>query len=110
MKGIYNLESLKELILEKRGLLLYFSNDMCSVCRVLKPKVEELLSAAFPEMEARYIDIDKSPLLSGQFRVFTIPTILIYFESKEQARLSRNISIHQLTEVIQRPYTLLFGE
>jgi thioredoxin-like negative regulator of GroEL len=110
MKGIFNLESLRELILEKRGLVLYFSNDMCSVCRVLKPKVEELLSTTFPEMEARYIEIDKSPLLSGQYRVFTIPTILIYFDGREQARLSRNISIHQLTEIIQRPYTLLFGE
>ncbi len=96
--------------MKSADLLLYFSNDMCSVCRVLKPKVEELLFAAFPEMEARYIDIDKSPLLSGQYRVFTIPTILIYFDGREQARLSRNISIHQLTEIIERPYTLLFGE
>ncbi len=110
MDGIYNLKALQELLNEKQGVLLYFSNDMCSVCRVLKPKVEELLSNQFPEMETRYIDIDKSPLLSGQYRVFTIPTILIYFDSKEQARLSRNISLHQLTEIIERPYSIIFGE
>ena len=110
MKGIYTLESLEELMNDKHGVLLYFSNDMCSVCRVLKPKVAELLSDQFPEIEARYIDIDKSPLLSGQHRVFTIPTILIFFEGKEQARFSRNISLHQLSEAIERPYSMIFGE
>ena len=110
MEGIYSLEALQQLITEKPGVLLYFSNDMCSVCRVLKPKVEDLLAEDFPGMEARYIDIDKSPLLSGQYRVFTIPTILIYFDGNEQARLSRNISLHQLTEIIQRPYSMIFGE
>lgn len=110
MIGIYNLEVLEELMSEKRGLVLYFSNDLCSVCRVLKPKVEDLLASQFPEMELRYIDTDKSPLLSGQYRVFTIPTILIFFDGKEQARLSRNISLHQLTETIERPYSLIFGE
>jgi len=110
MNGIYTLESLEELLTDMRGVLLYFSNDMCSVCRVLKPKVAELLSELFPEIEARYIDIDKSPLLSGQHRVFTIPTILIFFEGKEQTRFSRNISLHQLSEAIERPYSMIFGE
>ena len=110
MIGIYNLEALQELMREKRALVLYFSNDMCSVCRVLKPKVEDILADQFPKMELRYIDTDKSPLLSGQYSVFTIPTILIFFDGKEQARLSRNISLHQLTETIARPYSLIFGE
>jgi len=110
MNGIYTLESMEELLTAKRGVLLYFSKETCSVCRVLKPKVAELLSELFPEIEARYIDIDKSPLLSGQHRVFTIPTILIFFEGKEQARFSRNISLRQLSESIERPYSMIFGE
>lgn len=109
MEGIYNLGELQNLIDEKQGVLLYFSNDACSVCRVLKPKVEDLLRENFPEMELRYIDTDKSSLISGQYRVFTIPTILIFFDGKEQTRLSRNISLHQLTETIERPYSLIFG-
>ena len=109
MIGIYSLESLNELLETRQGVLLYFSNDMCSVCRVLKPKVREMLQDEFPEMEARYIDIDKSPLLSGQHRVFTIPTILIFFQGKEQARFSRNISLHQLAEAIEKPYSIIFG-
>jgi len=102
MTGVYTLESLNKLIAEEHGLLLYFSSDICSVCRVLKPKVSEMLAEQFPQMESRYVDIDKSPLLSGQHMVFTIPTILIFFQGREQARFSRNISLHQLEEAIEK--------
>ena len=110
MEGIYSLEKLEEKTAGERGLLLYFSNDMCSVCKVLKPKVRELLANRFPGMSSGFIDTDKSPLLSGQHRVFTIPTILIYFEGKEHARFSRNIGIHQLEEAISKPYSIIFGD
>jgi len=59
-------------------------------------------------MQSLYVDTEKSPVISGQFRVFTIPTILIYFEGKEQVRYSRNISKHQLEASIERPYQLIF--
>lgn len=101
---------LDRLIRDEAALLCYYSTDSCSVCKVLKPKVQELLEDRFPQMRSCYVDIDKSPLLSGQFRVFTIPTILVFFDGKEHARLSRNIGIGQLEENIARPYGLLFGE
>ena len=108
MEGIYHMEALQEAINSEKGLLLYFSSESCSVCKVLKPKVAELLQEKFPGMGSRYVDTEKSPVLAGQYRVFTIPTILIFFEGKEQLRYSRNISMHQLEEFIERPYQLLF--
>jgi len=108
MEGIYNLEALQARIDSDKGLLLYFSSESCSVCKVLKPKVAELLREKYPLMQSLYVDTEKSPVISGQFRVFTIPTILIYFEGKEQVRYSRNISMHQLEASIERPYQLIF--
>jgi hypothetical protein len=49
-------------------------------------------------------------MIAGQYRVFTIPTLLIYFEGKEQLRYSRNISIHQLEESLSRPYLMVFED
>ena len=108
MNGIYNIQEIQELITREKGLLLYFSSDSCSVCKVLKPKVEELLQEQFPKILSRYVDIEKSPVISGQFRIFTIPTLLIFIEGKEQLRYSRNISMHQLEESISRPYGMIF--
>ena len=108
MEGIYSMEALQAVIENEKGVLLYFSSESCSVCKVLKPKVAELLSDKFPLMRSYYVDTEKSPVIAGQFRVFTIPTILIYFEEKEKTRYSRNISMNQLEASIQRPYELVF--
>jgi thioredoxin-like negative regulator of GroEL len=102
------MKALQARIESEKGLLLYFSSDSCSVCKVLKPKVAELLSEKFPRMQSLYVDTEKSPVIAGQFRVFTIPTILVFFEGKEQQRYSRNIAMHQLEEAIDRPYGLIF--
>lgn len=110
MEPVYNLDRLQEKIADEKGVLLYFSNDSCSVCKVLRPKVAELLQDQFPLMTSHYVDTEKSPVISGQFRVFTIPTILIFFEGKEQVRYSRNISMHQLEDTLSRPYSLLFED
>jgi thioredoxin-like negative regulator of GroEL len=110
MEGIYNLQELEELMDREKALLVYFSSDACSVCKVLKPKVSDLLQDRFPRMKVRYVNTELSPVISGQFRVFTIPTILICFEGKEQFRFSRNIHLQQLEESISRPYSLVFEE
>ena len=110
MQGIYNIQELQNNIDSEKGVLLYFSSDSCSVCKVLKPKVAELLLEKFPLMLSLYVDIEKSPVISGQLRVFTIPTILIFFEGKEQVRYSRNISMHQLETSLERPYELVFED
>jgi len=110
MQGIYNIQELQNKIDSKKGVLLYFSSDSCSVCKVLKPKLAELLQEKFPLMLSLYVDIEKSPVISGQFRVFTIPTILIFFEGKEQVRYSRNISMQQLETSLERPYELVFED
>lgn len=110
MEGIYNLKDLQALLEDEKGVLLYFSSESCSVCKVLKPKVAALMQSRFPQMRSYYVDIEKSPVISGQFRIFTIPSILLYFEGKELARYSRNISMHQLEAAIERPYELIFEE
>ena len=110
MEPAYNLDNLQEKIAVEKGVLLYFSNDACSVCKVLRPRVAELIRDQFPLMDSYYVDTEKSPVISGQFRVFTIPTILIFFEGREQVRFSRNFSIQQLEDTLSRPYSLLFED
>ena len=108
MDGIYSMEALEAALEHEKGVLLYFSSESCSVCKVLKPKVADLLHAKFPLMRSYYVDTEKSPVIAGQFRIFTIPSILLFFEGKEQVRYSRNISMHQLEASISRPYGFIF--
>jgi len=108
VKTVYNLNDYKELVEQSRAVLSYFSTEQCSVCKIIKPKVLTLISESFPEMETVWIDIEKSPLIAGQNRIFTAPTLLVYFDGKEYLRKSRNFSIGELENEISRIYELMF--
>jgi len=92
------------------ALLAYFSTEECNVCKVLKPKVTQLLEENFPEIKMAYIRSDVLPDVAGQNRIFAAPTILVFFDGREYLRKSRNIGIGELQEAIARPYEMMFGE
>ncbi len=90
------------------ALLVYFSSKTCSVCHVLKPKVEEMARTEFPKMKVAYVKSDELPEVAAQNRVFTAPTILMFFEGREYIRKSRTIGIAELQQEIQRIYLMVF--
>jgi thioredoxin 1 len=98
------------LIEEEPALLAYFSTEVCKVCKVLKPKVEDLIQSEFPKIKLAYIKSDKLPEVAAQNRVFAAPTILIFFDGREYIRKSRNIGIGELQQEIARPYSMMFPE
>lgn len=107
-KDLTLMSEIDEAIEKNDALLIYFSAPHCNVCKVLKPKIAELTRNEFPELKLFYVDIDKAPAVSGQFSIFSIPTIMIYFGGKEFLRKSRNIGIAELSMEIERPYSILF--
>jgi len=106
--SLNTLDEYRVLVESTPAILCYFSTSTCRVCKVLKPKVLDLISEHFPEMKAAWIDIERAPLVAGQQSIFTAPTILVYFKGKETLRKSRNISIAELEREIGRIYGLLF--
>ncbi len=107
-KDLYSLADLELEIDSHPAAAVYFSAPHCNVCKVLKPKLLAMLEEEYPEFKVFYVDIEKSPLIAGQMRIFSIPTLLIFFGGKEFYRMSRNISLEELNNTIERPYGLLF--
>jgi len=95
-------------IKEEQAVLAYFSTESCNVCKVLKPKIAELIQNDFSEIKIYYINSDKLPEVAAQNQIFAAPTILVFFGGREYIRKSRNIGIDQLRHEISRPYSLLF--
>jgi len=108
IQSLNSMEEFDHLISNSSGILIYFSHEKCNVCKVLKPKVFEMLKENFPKMQMYYSNTVLSPEVAGQNSIFTVPTILIYFDGKEFLRKSRNISVEGLQKEIERPYQLLF--
>ncbi len=95
-------------IKETQGLLVYFKNDFCGPCVALRPKVSELISTEFPNMEMVIVDSFKNPSLAGQYNVFGNPTLLVFFEGREYIRKSKYISMPELQGEIERYYNMVF--
>ncbi|MGE0018189.1 MAG: thioredoxin family protein [Draconibacterium sp.] len=107
---VESFEAFLKLKEEEPALLAYFSTETCNVCKVLKPKVAELIQASFPKVKTVYIQTDKLPEVAAQNQVFAVPTLMVYFEGREYIRKSRNIGIGELEREIDRPYSMIFGE
>lgn len=93
---------------EENAILLYFTSPDCNVCKVLIPKVREMLFTKFPLLKLHVVDIASNREIAGKFQIYTVPVILVYFEGREFIRKVRNFSISELEREIERPYKLLF--
>ena len=107
MTHITNQEQLQNSINTGNPVLIYFSGENCSVCKVLKPKIEEEITKNFPKFELFEVKTDFDKELTAHFMIFSIPATLIFFDSKEFKRYGRNMSVPLFIEEIKRPYDLM---
>jgi len=107
-KTVQSLDEFNSILKENTGVLMYFSNDTCNVCKVLKPQIIEMLKENYPKIPFYYVDMSLTPEVSSQYGVFTIPTIVVYFDGNETIRKSRHIGVGELAQSIERPYNLIF--
>ncbi len=103
-----NVDEYNDYVNSNTGAVTYFSTPDCNVCKVLKPKLKAYLKEKYPEIKFAYIDITSSKELAAQNSIFTVPTILFYFEGKEFLRKSRNVNFFELDNQLSRLYSLIF--
>lgn len=87
--------------------IYYFTETNCSVCKVLKPKIDELIKREFPPVKIETIDVKEDPITATKFSVFTIPVLLILVEKKEHYRFVRNFSLNEVEEKLKRLVELI---
>ncbi len=109
MNNIITIEDFN-LELKNEGVAFYFTTSDCNVCKVLFPKLKMLLKENFPRIKLFKIDCTKAVELSAQQNIFSVPTLVVFFDGKEFIRVSRNIGLSELYDRIERPYKMIFGE
>jgi thioredoxin-like negative regulator of GroEL len=103
-----NSQEIRNATINNTAVLVYFFNNGCAPCKVLRPKVQVLLETEFPEMQFILIDTENSPSTAAEYGVFSSPTIIVFFENKEYIRESKNISISELQSKIDRFYSMIY--
>ena len=103
------LEEFNKILKEEPVVMVYFSGEHCNVCKALYPKIESLINNEFPKIKLIKLSTESSSKIFGQNQIFSIPTVILYFEGKEYIRKIRNFSIAELKQEILKPYNLYFG-
>ncbi|OGU65825.1 MAG: hypothetical protein A2499_11815 [Stygiobacter sp. RIFOXYC12_FULL_38_8] len=99
---LLDFESFGSFIQTNKAAVVYFSTPDCNVCKVLKPKVMELLTEDYPNFVFGYVNCDANKITAAQNSVFTVPTIIVFVEGKEVLRKSRNIGLAELDNEMSR--------
>ena len=61
--------------------VIYFGADWCGPCKSIKP---QLIAANLP---IRYVDVDKSPQMAGDYLVKSIPTVVLVLNGEVAKRV-----------------------
>ncbi|CAH2214549.1 thioredoxin family protein [Tepidibacter aestuarii] len=107
MDKLYKKDIIDNLIKENDIVLIYFGNEGCGVCNILKPRVREMLNS-YPKIKLVEIEVDKNLEASAQFNIFTIPAILVFIQGKESIREARYINLEEIDNNIKRYYELFY--
>ena len=63
-------------------VLVDFWASWCGPCRMLAPVVAEIAEEYEGQIRVGKVNVDEEPELAGQFRVSSIPTVLIFKDGK----------------------------
>lgn len=101
MKLYNDVEKIKEIIEQEEIVLAYFTTTNCNLCKDLFPKIETMLED-YPRLTGIKAESDIDQRIVGEYKVFMVPTVILFIQGKETIRLSRNISISELKSKIDR--------
>lgn len=89
-KGAVHLDAASfDKALEEAGdmpVLVDFYADWCGPCRMAAPIIEEMAEEYAGKAVIAKVDVDANNELAGKFSVMSIPTVIVFKQSKEVKR------------------------
>lgn len=90
----------QKVVLENENpVLVDFWAGWCGPCRMLLPVVDEFAEEN-PHILVAKVNVDEEGALAKQFRVMTIPTLLVFKNGKEVKRSIGVISKEEIEELL----------
>ncbi|MXO80326.1 thioredoxin [Paenibacillus sp. OT2-17] len=103
VQEITSVNEIDTFIQNNRLSMLYVSQEDCNVCHAIYPKLKELLNN-YPEIKLAHIDAGQVEAVAGKLLIFTVPTIILFFDQKEYLREGRFVQFEQLEARLEQLY------
>lgn len=76
-----------EVLASDRPVLVDFWAEWCVPCHMVSPVVEEIARDNAANLKAVKLNVDDNPETTRKFGVMSIPTLIVFREGKEMARV-----------------------
>lgn len=95
MTLVLNAQNFSETI--KEGVTLVdFWAEWCGPCQMMLPILDQFSSAMDWKMKVAKVNVDEAPEIAGQFRVMSIPTLIVF---KDWAPVETMVWVQQLVKL-----------
>lgn len=96
------MENFNETIKSARPTLVDFFATWCGPCRMMHPVLEQLKSDLGDSIKILKVDIDQHEELSTQYRIRSVPTLILFKDGKAVWRQSGTMGLNELKAAIER--------
>ncbi|MGI6357417.1 MAG: thioredoxin [Bacillota bacterium] len=95
-----------EVLDSSKPVLVDFWATWCGPCRMVGPILEELAAEMSDQLTIAKVDVDQEPEVAMRYGVMSIPTMVLFKDGEEQARLvgamSKQVLRQRLEEALKK--------
>ncbi len=90
-----------EVLKSKEPVLIDFFADWCGPCKMLSPIVDEIAQES-EDIKVVKINVDESPDIAMDYRVMSIPTLIVIKDGQEKARSVGFVEKAKILELLKQ--------
>lgn len=96
------MENFNNIITNEPLVLVDFFATWCGPCKMMHPVLEQLKEQMGDKIRILKVDVDNNEELSSQYKIMSVPTLLIFKNGTQVWRQSGALPLNALTEVIEK--------
>ena len=96
------MEKFNEMINGEQLILVDFFATWCGPCKMMHPILEQLKEKMGDDIRILKVDVDKNEALSMQYRIQSVPTLMLFKKREMLWRQSGAMSLNDLMQKISQ--------